>query len=603
MQNRKNKASLILKSHPIARAREYSHSAYNRFVTFNGKRYSRLQTLSRKSNDEIYEIIHSMNNICNTMLRCANDSKAERQIHSSAINASSRLRSSIKLNQNIIKEFNIEDHNDKFLSYERLIEFKRPKSSSHSTNNIKQTKNVSTITTIPFHDDNTYHVTLNEHDSKLNTICDKRLKEMNKLQALKGEILMMEQNKKYGVNKKYEHRKEYENSHFLRESSFQPINKHKYIKSKYNQSTKTQSTSLNDNNNNNNTTMMGNYFKVSPSYSSFLSSRPISKTTNTNTATMYNNNSNSNYNITNGSNIKTSVSSTNNDNKTLPRNNLQLKPTSSSKSDLFTTIPHPSKPKKHKQLLYLTNVHNNFLKNNSYSHFNTCNSNNESNIIFSNNNHNKQQPPLIPQTFINKLQTLHVNAFEENIKLMKSINNSKERSKRCKSNQNENNKVSFNNEVDIDKINKEFGFDSKQRTTYEEIDEVDIIKKNGDKLKRLLDKQGKMVLKNIVNRIIYNYKQINKKYYLDSSYERKLLYIKMQKEFQKVCNETIAIEKAMGDEIVPRDEKEVIKTMISKLINIENNSYQSILDLKRKAKVMKNIKPLIHEKKFKIKKK
>jgi hypothetical protein len=77
----------------------------------------------------------------------------------------------------------------------------------------------------------------------------------------------------------------------------------------------------------------------------------------------------------------------------------------------------------------------------------------------------------------------------------------------------------------------------------------------------------------------------------------------MQKEFQKVCNETIAIEKAMGDEIVPKDEKEVIKTMISKLINIENNSYQSILDLKRKAKVMKNIKPLIHEKKFKIKKK
>ena len=44
------------------------------------------------------------------------NSKAERQIHSSAINASSRLRNSIKLNQNIIKEFNIEDHNDKFLS-------------------------------------------------------------------------------------------------------------------------------------------------------------------------------------------------------------------------------------------------------------------------------------------------------------------------------------------------------------------------------------------------------------------------------------------------------------------------------------------------------
>ena len=90
-----------------------------------------------------------------------------------------------------------------------------------------------------------------------------------------------------------------------------------------------------------------------------------------------------------------------------------------------------------------------------------------------------------------------------------------------------------------------------------------------------------MVLKNIVNRIIYNYKQINKKYYLDSSYERKLLYIKMQKEFQKVCNETIAIEKAMGDEIVPRDEKEVIKTMISKLINIENYHlyFPLILDL------------------------
>ena len=498
MQTKKTKPSLIPKSFPITRAKEYSHSAYNKFATFNGKRYSRLQTLSRKSNDEICEIINSMTNICNTMLRCANDSKAERQIHSSAINASSRLRNSIKLNQTIIKEFNIEDHNDKFLSYEKLKEFKHPKS-TQSSNNTQQTKNVSTITSLPFPNDN-YHITLNEHDSKLNTICDKKLKEINKLQALKGEILMMEQNKKYGINKKYEHRKEYENSYFLRETSLQCSNKHKYIKSKYNQFTKTKSTSLN--NSNNNTTTTGNYFTVSPSYSSFLSSRPISKTTNT---AIVNSNSNSNFNITNGSNIKTSVSSTN-DTKTLPRNNLQLKPTNSSKSDLFMNIPRPSKLKKHKPLLYLTNVHNNFLKNNSYSYFNTCNSDNENNIIFK----NKHQTPLIPQTFINKLQTLHVNAFEENIKLMKSINKSKERCKRCKSQQNENKKMSFNNEVDINKINKEFGFDNKKRTNYEEIDEVDIIKKNGDKLKRLLDKQGKMVLKNIVNRIIYKYKQINK---------------------------------------------------------------------------------------------
>ena len=107
---------------------------------------------------------------------------------------------SIKLNQNIIKQYDIQNHNDKFLSYENINEFKsNGKSLTHSKN--KQSKQLPKEESE--HDDNfeMFEGTEDEQEKALNMMYKKKFKEITKLQKLKGEILMMEQKKKYALNK------------------------------------------------------------------------------------------------------------------------------------------------------------------------------------------------------------------------------------------------------------------------------------------------------------------------------------------------------------------------------------------------------------------
>ena len=90
--------------------------------------------------------------------------------------------------------------------------------------------------------------------------------------------------------------------------------------------------------------------------------------------------------------------------------------------------------------------------------------------------------------------------------------------------------------------------------------------------------------------------------YLDSKYERRLLTLRLKKDFKKVCDETIAIEKQLiGEGVEPPNERDAIISMITELIKTKENSYEELLDLKRKKNVMKDIKPLLFERKKKIK--
>jgi hypothetical protein len=98
MDKTRFKSSLQISTSPNYKAKEYSHSSYNRCLTFSGKRYSRLQTFSRKSNLQINELIKTMSSICSTIFRSHGDTLSERQIGSSALMVSSRLHNSIQLN-------------------------------------------------------------------------------------------------------------------------------------------------------------------------------------------------------------------------------------------------------------------------------------------------------------------------------------------------------------------------------------------------------------------------------------------------------------------------------------------------------------------------
>ena len=81
--------------------------------------------------------------------------------------------------------------------------------------------------------------------------------------------------------------------------------------------------------------------------------------------------------------------------------------------------------------------------------------------------------------------------------------------------------------------------------------------------------------------------------YLDSKYERRLLTLRWW---------NYSIEKQLiGEGVEPPNEKDAIISMITELIKTKENSYEELLDLKRKKNVMRDIKPLLFERKKKIK--
>ena len=133
--------------------------------------------------------------------------------------------------------------------------------------------------------------TEDEQEKALNMMYKKKFKEITKLQKLKGEILMMEQKKKYALNKKCEVPKQYKDSYFLRDASSKLSLQLKNIKPKYmkyntlnttesKQTSSSSQTRNNKNNLDNNNSMMYNYYMLSPSLSTLpSSSRPTSKTT------------------------------------------------------------------------------------------------------------------------------------------------------------------------------------------------------------------------------------------------------------------------------------------------------------------------------------
>lgn len=612
MDKNRFKSSLQISTSPNYRAKEYSHSAYNRCVTFSGKRYSRLQTFSRKSNRQINELIKTMSSICSTMLRSHGDTLAERQIGSSALMASSRLHNSIKLNQNIIKQYDIQNHNDKFLSYENINEFKSSgKSLTHSKN--KQSQQLPKEESD--NDDNfeMFEGTEDEQEKALNMMYEKKFKEITKLQKLKGEILMMEQKKKYALNKKYEAPKQYKDSYFLRDAPSKLSLQLKNIKPKYmkyntlntteSKASSSSQTRNNKNNLDNNNSMMYNYYMLSPSLSTLpSSSRPTSKTTKSKLSKRLNFNCiNTNINI----NTNTNTTTISNINSTHEHSNINTNTNASTsplKNDLLLTrttltksnsLKHRNKPPLSATILNTSNNNN----NNYNKLFNTI-SNRKSKLTL-------KKQKRIPQTFLNKVKTIHVKAYEQNTKIKNEIDKSRHQFQEFKKYRGVIPTTSSNkSEIDINKINDEFNFKNKRKESfdYKNIDDVTIIKQNADKVRKHLDKKCGIILTGIVNQILYYQKILNKKMYLDSKYERRLLTLRLKKDFKKVCDETIAIEKQLiGEGVEPPNERDAIISMITELIKTKENSYEELLDLKRKKNVMRDIKPLLFERKKKIK--
>ena len=450
-----------------------------------------------------------MSSICSTIFRSHGDTLAERQIGSSALMASSRLHNSIKLNQNIIKQYDIQNHNDKFLSYENINEFKsNGKSLTHSKN--KQCKQLPKEESE--HDDNfeMFEGTEDEQEKALNMMYEKKFKEITKLQKLKGEILMMEQKKKYALNKKYEAPKQYKDSYFLRDAPSKLSLQLKNIKPKYmkyntlnttesKQTSSSSQTRNNKNNLDNNNSMMYNYYMLSPSLSTIpSSSRPTSKTTKSKLSkrlnfNCINTNVNTNANTTTISNINSTHehSNINTNTSTSPlKGDILLTRTTLTKTN---SLKHRNKPPLSATILNTSNNNN----NNYNKLFNTI-SNRKSKLTL-------KKQKRIPQTFLNKVKIIHVKAYEQNTKIKNEIDKSRHQFQEFKKYRGVIPTTSSNkSEIDINKINNEFNFKNKRKESfdYKNIDDVTIIKQNADKVRKHLDKKCGIILTGVVNQIL-----------------------------------------------------------------------------------------------------
>ena len=114
------------------------------------------------------------------------------------------------------------------------------------------------------------------------------------------------------------------------------------------------------------------------------------------------------------------------------------------------------------------------------------------------------------------------------------------------------------------------------------MDEHEIAKENAKKVLAILDDEGRKILKEIINKMIYDDNRLNKKYVMDSLYERKLFKIRTMKEFSMVAQQSVALDKQLKDEEKNNEQEEkevmnIIRDILQMKYDNENDLKASIL--------------------------
>lgn len=159
-------------------------------------------------------------------------------------------------------------------------------------------------------------------------------------------------------------------------------------------------------------------------------------------------------------------------------------------------------------------------------------------------------------------------------------------------------KIKYN--FDLNKIKEEFnlGNNSKSRNGKDNayINEKQLLFSNAERVSKNLDHDSRIILSQLVTEMIHEQNRLNNKYDQGSIYDRQLSKIKQKKEFKQVSDQTMALKKMLNENrtIEPNNEKEKIYNIMK---NINEDNLDNINNLKAvliKARVMKNIKPLLY---------
>ena len=149
-------------------------------------------------------------------------------------------------------------------------------------------------------------------------------------------------------------------------------------------------------------------------------------------------------------------------------------------------------------------------------------------------------------------------------------------------------------EFNLQNVIDEFKFDLNKTKV---IDENKLLLSNAEKVSKILDEKSRVILSQLINEMLCEQSRLNISYNQGSNYDRQLKSIQQKKEFKLVSDQTMALKKYLSENktIEPKNEREkIIKLM--KSINkedFEDDNY--IKELSLKARVMKNIKPLLYK--------
>ena len=135
-----------------------------------------------------------------------------------------------------------------------------------------------------------------------------------------------------------------------------------------------------------------------------------------------------------------------------------------------------------------------------------------------------------------------------------------------------NNILNKKNNLNIEKINKEMGFNNENESIRKDVNKEELLINKTNKIKKYLNKEGKKILFQTLKKILNEDRILNKRVNYNDQFDRVIEKRRRETNFHKLAKQSIIIEKSYGKKIVPENEKEVIIKMTKQFVNKQKNS-------------------------------
>ena len=538
---------------------------FNKFKDNITKRKLFLQRETLKSQRNFSNIMSRMSNVCYNMVTKYNgDEIIMNNLRRIALNQTQRLGIQMKhlsrvnaaLNYHF-KEKKIEKLNNQNDTIEEFKRYKKDNDSSFVSSCDGYNENSNNIT----YSDISMVKHKNKAQNRTAMRLEKYFQKHQKLEMLKGEILLNDQRKKYHIHKTYEKPKVFEKGHFFRKelnrNEYKPYSCYKKENLYFNKSYKHIKLKIDDNNNSttNNKELKHNRTQTELyDKSNITDNHPLSRNKQPEiNKTFYH----SNAFLTSSNNLSTSTT-----------------------ANAYTSTTQP-------QIRLIKTA---FFEKGSQDMYNSTK--NQGNISpkqkerLSKSKHKKQ---------LEKLKDLYNKAFNRSRNISYNIHSNLTEHEEMKKKF-----VKFKKEkydFDLEKIIEDLKVYQHKYSKSGPLSEEEIVRRNAMKVAKMIPKENLVYLSQMVNEILSEQKILHKGFTEESNLSKRLFQLRQKKEFQRVCDETMILKKHYRNTVEPKNELLKIKKIIQDIHGNMNNS-DNLQKMWFKLKVMKDIKPLLNNNKI-----